>query len=272
MLFFSVTVILVIIIVFLVLYTNTRRRNLERLKQVNAQLVEAKDKAEEADMRKSKFLANMSHEIRTPLNAIVGFSELIVTSYKELPEDEINNISGLIAQNTQLLLKLINDVLDFSRIESNRVQLNPERVELVGLARSLIQTETQSNLKNGVKLRFITSYEELWYMIDVRYLQQVIINLLNNAIKFTDEGTVTLELQKEKSEIVFSVTDTGIGIPLEKQKLVFRRFEKLDEFKQGTGLGLSICQTIIEKMGGRIFVDPEYRSGARFVFTLPLKK
>lgn len=109
-------------------------------------------------------------------------------------------------------------------------------------------------------------------MIDVRYLQQVIINLLNNAIKFTDEGTVTLELQKEKSEIVFSVTDTGIGIPLEKQKLVFRRFEKLDEFKQGTGLGLSICQTIIEKMGGRIFVDPEYRSGARFVFTLPLKK
>lgn len=145
-------------------------------------------------------------------------------------------------------------------------------MELVGLARSLIQTETQSNLKNGVKLRFITSYEELWYMIDVRYLQQVIINLLNNAIKFTDEGTVTLELQKEKSEIVFSVTDTGIGIPLEKQKLVFRRFEKLDEFKQGTGLGLSICQTIIEKMGGRIFVDPEYRSGARFVFTLPLKK
>ena len=272
MLFFSVTVILVIIIVFLVLYTNTRRRNLERLKQVNAQLVEAKDKAEEADMLKSKFLANMSHEIRTPLNAIVGSSELIVTSYKELPEDEINNISGLIAQNTQLLLKLINDVLDFSRIESNRVQLNPERVELVGLARSLIQTETQSNLKNGVKLRFITSYEELWYMIDVRYLQQVIINLLNNAIKFTDEGTVTLELQKEKSEIVFSVTDTGIGIPLEKQKLVFRRFEKLDEFKQGTGLGLSICQTIIEKMGGRIFVDPEYRSGARFVFTLPLKK
>lgn len=109
-------------------------------------------------------------------------------------------------------------------------------------------------------------------MIDVRYLQQVIINLLNNAIKFTDEGTVTLELQKEKSEIVFSVTDTGIGIPLEKQKLVFRRFEKLDEFKQGTGLGLSICQTIIEKMGGRIFVDPEYKNGARFVFTLPLKK
>lgn len=272
MLFFLVMMILVIIIIFLILYTNTRRRNLERLKQVNAQLVEAKEKAEEADMLKSKFIANMSHEIRTPLNAIVGFSELIVTSHKELPDDEINDISGLIAQNTQLLLRLINDVLDFSRIESNSVQLNPEPVELIGLSHSLIQTGMQNNTNKNVELRFTTSYEELWYTVDLRYLQQVIINLLNNAMKFTDEGSVTLELKKDDKDIIFSVTDTGIGIPLDKQQLVFRRFEKLNEFKQGTGLGLSICHAIIEKMGGKIFIDPEYTGGARFVFTLPLKK
>lgn len=268
-LFCSVIVILAITVIYFAIYIWQKRKSIKELESVNAQLAEAKEHAEQADMLKSKFLANMSHEIRTPLNAIVGFSDLIVTSYKELEEEEINNFSELIEQNTQLLLKLINDVLDFSRIESNNVQFNPERIELIALARSIIATETSSNHKDGVTLCFESPHDELWYTADNRYLQQVIINLLNNAIKFTDEGTVRLDIVKTGDIIRFSVTDTGIGIPADKQKLVFRRFEKLDEFKQGTGLGLSICQTIVEKMGGRIYVDPEYTGGARFVFELP---
>lgn len=269
-LFCSAMVILVITVIYFAVYIYQKRKSIRELESVNAQLAEAKERAVQADMLKSKFLANMSHEIRTPLNAIVGFSELIVTSHKELEEEEINSFSELIEQNTQLLLKLINDVLDFSRIESNTVQFSPERVELIGLARSIILTETNSNHKDGVALNFESPHDELWYTADIRYLQQVIINLLNNAIKFTDEGSVGLHIEKTGDIIRFAVTDTGIGIPLDKQKLVFRRFEKLDEFKQGTGLGLSICQTIVEKMGGRIYVDPGYTGGARFVFELPV--
>lgn len=271
LLFCSVTVILILTVIFFQIHAYQKKRNIDELEKINAQLAEAKEQAVEADMMKSKFLANMSHEIRTPLNAIVGFSELIVTSHKELEEEELQTFSNLITQNTQLLLKLINDVLDFSRIETNKVRFNPENVELIDLANSLILTTESANSKDSVTLAFESPHEQLWYTVDKRYLQQVIINLLNNAIKFTDEGTVTLRIEKTGKIIKFSVTDTGIGIPLDKQELVFRRFEKLNEFKQGTGLGLSICQTIVEKMNGRIYVDPEYTAGARFVFELPIQ-
>ncbi len=268
--FTSITVILILSVAFFTFHIFQNRRNMRRQKEMMVQLAAAKEKAEEANRLKSNFLANMSHEVRTPLNAIVGFANILIEQRNELSETEFKEISTLVNQNADLLVKLINDVLDLSRIESRSVQMTPEDIDLIDLGRSLVNTESLNNSrKANLKVLFDCPHEELSCVTDRRYLQQIIINLLNNAIKFTDKGTVTLRIEQGDDCIRFSVTDTGPGIPTDKQKQVFQRFEQLDNFKQGTGLGLSICQSIVEMLGGRIWIDPEYIYGARFVFTIP---
>lgn len=268
--FTAITVILILSVAFFTFHIFQNRRNMRRQKEMMIQLAAAKEKAEEANRLKSNFIANMSHEVRTPLNVIVGFANILIEQRNELSETDFKEISTLINQNTELLVKLVNDVLDLSRIESRSVQMTPEDIDLIALGRSLVNTESLNNSrKANLKVLFDCPHEELSCVTDRRYLQQIIINLLNNAIKFTDKGTVTLRIEQGDDCIRFSVTDTGPGIPTDKQKLVFQRFEQLDNFKQGTGLGLSICQSIVEMLGGRIWIDPEYIYGARFVFTIP---
>ncbi|WP_229800949.1 ATP-binding protein [Parabacteroides faecis] len=224
-------------------------------------------KAREADKMKNAFIANMSHEIRTPLNAIVGFSRLITETDNDSEQQEYLTI---IDNNSSLLLQLINDILDFAKIESGTLNYNISYVDLkdicheVYVSQSLKMTSDVALLYNGDLLPSVR------LQTDAQRVEQVLLNLLSNAIKCTNQGFISLSYKLEDGFVRVSVTDTGIGIAREKQNAIFDRFVKLDEFRQGTGLGLSICKMIIEKLGGEIGVESEQGKGSCFWFTLPL--
>lgn len=250
-------------------YYHTKKLK-DELEESESALREAKDRAEESSRLKSAFLANMSHEIRTPLNAIVGFSDVLASGGTSV--DEQQGYVDIIKTNSDLLLRLINGILDVSRLEADRVTFTIEKCDVVPLCQQVLASVSQAR-KSENKYIFECDRESVDLRTDTQRLQQVIINLLSNADKFTRNGKITLKLEvdDEKRVATFSVSDTGTGIPLEKQKLVFERFEKLNEYVQGTGLGLSICKLTVEKWGGEIWVDPGYTDGARFVFTHPFE-
>ena len=228
-------------------------------------------KAERAIQKKNMFLSNMSHEVRTPLNAIVGFSAVLSSDDDSFDEDSRKEFCEIIKVNSFQLLKLINDILDFSDFESDNITFNIRPYDAVKLCKEATETVSASR-KLEVELRFDTALSELMIETDDTRLRQVLMNRLVNATKFTKEGSIVLKLElSDRNTAFFSVTDTGCGIPLEKQNLIFERFEKLNDFAQGTGLGLSICQLIVTHMRGRIWVDSNYTQGARFCFTHPLK-
>lgn len=256
------------LIISLFFYFRTKRLK-DDLQRSEVDLREAKDRAEESNRLKSAFLANMSHEIRTPLNAIVGFSD-VLTAEGSSDEDR-KGYSEIIKSNSDLLLRLINDILDLSRLDADRVRMTKEPCDVVQLCRQVL-TSVDFSRKSNNKFVFTSKHEDFVINTDVQRLQQVIINLLSNSAKFTQDGVITLDFSVDEGRKLafFSVTDTGCGIPKEKQKLVFERFEKLDEYAQGTGLGLSICKLTVEKWGGEIWVDPDYIEGARFVFSMPV--
>ena len=260
---------LTVALIFVLYYYYRMKILNKRLAISEVNLLEAKNAAEESNHLKSAFLANMSHEIRTPLNAIVGFTDVIASG--EVPADEVMEYNTIIKSNSDLLLRLINDILDMSRLESGKVILNYEKCDVVDLCREALATVDIST-KTGNQFKFDCHLEHFLLDIDPQRLKQVIINLLSNASKFTNHGIITLAfwIDEVAQEACFSVTDTGCGIPAEKQNHVFQRFEKLNEYAQGTGLGLAICKLIVEKGGGRIWVDPAYTTGARFVFTIPI--
>lgn len=254
--------------VSLYFYYHTKKLK-DELEVSEGALREAKDRAEESSRLKSAFLANMSHEIRTPLNAIVGFSDML--SAGGASEEEQRGYFEIIRTNSDLLLRLINDILDVSRLEADRVILSLESCNVVQICQQVVASVAQARRSTNQFL-FECEREVVEMRTDVQRLQQVVINLLSNADKFTKEGTITLKLEPDTAGnvAVFSVTDTGCGIPLDKQKRVFERFEKLNEYVQGTGLGLSICKLTVEKWGGEIWIDPAYTNGARFMFTHPM--
>lgn len=254
--------------VSLYFYYHTKKLK-DELEVSEGALREAKDRAEESSRLKSSFLANMSHEIRTPLNAIVGFSDVL--SAGGASEEEQRGYFEIIRTNSDLLLRLINDILDVSRLEADRVILSLESCNVVQICQQVVASVAQARRSTNQFL-FECEREVVEMRTDVQRLQQVVINLLSNADKFTKEGTITLKLEPDtaRNVAVFSVTDTGCGIPLDKQKRVFERFEKLNEYVQGTGLGLSICKLTVEKWGGEIWIDPAYTDGARFMFTHPM--
>ena len=256
------------LIISLFFYFKTKRLK-DDLQRSEVDLREAKDRAEESNRLKSAFLANMSHEIRTPLNAIVGFSDVLTAEGSS--DEERKGYSEIIKSNSDLLLRLINDILDLSRLDADRVRMTKEPCDVVQLCRQVL-TSVNFSRKSNNKFVFTSKYEDFVINTDVQRLQQVIINLLSNSAKFTHDGVITLDFSVDEGRKLafFSVTDTGCGIPKEKQKLVFERFEKLDEYAQGTGLGLSICKLTVEKWGGEIWVDPDYTEGARFVFSMPV--
>ncbi len=268
----TVATILVVLLaglfVSLYFYYHTKKLK-DELQESESALRDAKDRAEESSRLKSAFLANMSHEIRTPLNAIVGFSDVLASGGSS--EDEQQGYVDIIKTNSDLLLRLINDILDVSRLEADRVTFTFEQCDVVPLCQRVLASVSQAR-KSENEFIFECDRESMDMRTDTQRLQQVIINLLSNADKFTRNGKITLGLKVDEKQrkVLFSVSDTGTGIPLEKQKLVFERFEKLNEYVQGTGLGLSICKLTVEKWGGEIWVDPGYTDGARFVFTHPL--
>ncbi len=225
-------------------------------KQVELELIQAKEKAEESDRLKSAFLANMSHEIRTPLNAIVGFSSLLA----ETDEAELRHVyMSLVQENNELLLNLISDILDISKIEAGMIDLVMGRVDVPQLCREVIATFSHKKRDTAVELRF-----------DENRIVQVLSNFLTNALKFTTKGSITLSyLLEDESQVRFCVTDTGKGIPDEQKHEIFNRFVKLDSFVQGAGLGLSICQSLVKRMGGKIGVESREGEGSCFWFTHP---
>lgn len=254
------------------LYLLKRGKKLhQKLLHQGKELLVAKYNAEQANLMKSRFIANMSHEIRTPLNAVMGFSQILTNDQIELTAEEKQQYGEMIMVNGELLLKLINDVLDISKIDAGKMHFNKGEYDVV----SLINTAAQSalvNKKPGVDIMVETRVEHLMIATDRERLLQVLANLLNNAKKCTDSGKITISLDQypEQRIIKISVSDTGCGIPVEKAEEVFERFKKLDAFRQGTGLGLPICKSIVEELGGKIWVDTDYTDGARFVFTHPM--
>lgn len=248
-------------------------RKIFRLKQSKQKMEEMNRKAENAIRKKNLFLSNMSHEVRTPLNAIVGFSTLMASEEIEVDEVSRKEYCEIIRINSYQLLKLINDIIDFSDFDEDNISMTIKGQDAVKICREVIETVAAS-YKLQVELRFDTSLTSLMIDTDDSRLRQVLINLLVNATKFTTQGSIVLRLERSIDDAdmaLFSVTDTGCGIPLEKQKLIFERFEKLNDFVQGTGLGLSICLLILKRLKGKIWIDDKYTEGARFCFLHPLK-
>ncbi len=257
---------------FISLYFYVRTKRLkDELVVSGRELREAKDNAEESSRLKSAFLANMSHEIRTPLNAIVGFSDVLVSG--DYNEKEGLSYANIIRTNSNLLLRLIDDILDLSRLEANRIAFTPERCNIVPICEGMIYSSNQIYASSENHFVFECKEKNVEMIVDVQRFQQVLSNLLSNADKFTQEGVITLKLELDvvHKMAVFSLTDTGCGIPMDKRKKVFERFSKLNEYIQGTGLGLAICKVIVEKWGGKIWIDPDYCEGSRFIFTHPLE-
>lgn len=237
-------------------------------KKMEQELTTAKELAEESNRLKSAFLANMSHEIRTPLNAIVGFSGILASTERE---EEKQEYVSIIENNNTLLLQLISDILDLSKIEAGTLELNYSNIELNELMRELERGFLLRVKTDAVKLEFVEPAGPCMAYTEKNRLSQLMINLVTNAIKFTEKGSIRFGYEMRENELYFYVADTGCGIPKDKQQSIFGRFVKLNSFAQGTGLGLSICKTLMDHMGGRIGVESEEGKGSTFWFTLPYK-
>lgn len=277
---FSVVGILCIVVVFLLQQRKLNRKlhkSRDKLDEKNRILIEAKEElrkakevAEQSNWMKTVFIQNMSHEIRTPLNSIVGFSGVLVDLFED--QEDIKQYVSLIESNSKLLLKLVGDVLDISALDSD-IEINHYAVDVNACCQASMDAASELFPKD-IKLIFEPACDELIIDSNYSYIVQVLDNLLSNASKFTREGSVTLayEVKEEEKQLIFTVTDTGIGIPANEQEHVFERFVKLNDFSQGTGLGLSICRTVAEKLGGYLFIDKEYTQGTRFIFCVPMQR
>lgn len=272
-----VTVLIIVLIsalcITIHLLRRSRRLSAKLVKQ-GKELLVAKYNAEEANHAKSRFIANISHEIRTPLNAVLGFSQLFANDQIELTAEERKQYADLIMTNGNMLLKLVDDVLDMSKIEAGKLKFNIGEHDVVALVNTAAKIAETNNKSEDVEIRVATSISHLTIETDRERLLQVLANLTTNAKKCTEHGSITIALEKLPNDdmISISVSDTGCGIPKEKAQEVFERFSKLDSFRQGTGLGLSICKAFVEELGGKIWVDTTYTEGARFVFTHPIRQ
>lgn len=257
-----------VFLLLIIAYTGTTAL---RLKKLNGELMKLKNEAEEANRTKSEFIQNMSHEIRTPLNAIVGFSQLLSLPDGFLSDEERQSYTGYITNNSNILTMLIDDILNLSDVEHGKYNIKMSRFKCNALCRNAVQS-IEFKLPPSVEMYFTSDVDDDYEAnSDERRVQQVLVNFLTNACKHTENGEIHVHCSdKEVPRMVaFSVTDTGEGVPEGKEEIIFERFAKLDNYKQGTGLGLNICRIIAEKMGGHVYLDKNYKTGARFVFTIP---
>lgn len=272
-----ITVLIIVLVsalaITLHLLRKSRRLSAKLVKQ-GKELLVAKYNAEEANQTKSRFIASISHEIRTPLNAVLGFSQLFANDQIEMSAEERKQYADLIMTNGNMLLKLIDDVLEVSKIEAGKLKFNIGEHDVVALVNTAAKIAEANNKSADVEIRVTTNVSRLMIETDRERLLQVLANLTTNAKKCTEKGTITIALEKLRKDdmISISVSDTGCGIPKEKAMEVFERFSKLNSFRQGTGLGLSICKAFVEELGGKIWVDTTYTEGARFVFTHPIRQ
>lgn len=246
----------------------------KNLLQAQKELTIARDQAEGANRMKTFFIQNMSHEIRTPLNAIVGFSHLMAENAKDSDKEDMALYARMINGNSELLLTLVGDVLDLAKMEAGEIKMNLQPCSVQAICH-LAVSNVKHRVKAGVKMYFRSDPNlstDLCLFTDATRLEQVLINFLTNAAKFTQKGEIVLaySVDKDNRQIIFSVTDTGIGIPKDKAEVIFERFEKLDSFAQGTGLGLHICRLIANMLKGKVMVDTSYTDGARFLFIHPM--
>ena len=262
---------LAIALVLAIYYLLKMKRLRDALEIQSEELKRAKDIAERANNVKTSFIANMSHELRTPLNAIVGFANLLEEDDYE--EEEKKQFCHVIKENSDMLLNLISDILDISKIESGKLPISPEECDVIALSRtSILSVKHASKLEDVEYIEDFPSDERLMIYTDPIRLKQVMINLLSNASKYTKKGFIKLTIRPDYDTdyIMFAVTDTGCGIPEDKAEMVFGRFVKLNQYVQGTGLGLPLCRVLTESMGGKIWLDTSYTNGTRMVFTQPL--
>lgn len=279
-----IAVILGLLLVVLLLYNLHARRLMSRLKcselalqedkkslmSIQQELVQARDEAEASSRVKTLFMHNMSHEIRTPLNAIVGFSQLLAADCEKA---EMKEYADLVFTNGELLLTIVNDLLQLSDMESGKLKLTITSCSLNALC-NLVLGSVSHRLGPEVKLKFSSNRPEDFHLnTDAVRLQQVLLNFLTNAIKFTQEGRIELSylVDEEQKKVIFAVTDTGPGIPADQSERIFERFEKLDTFSQGNGLGLHICKLIASLLQGEVRLDTDYTKGARFLFIHPIR-
>lgn len=244
--------------------------SIQEHKDIEDTLIAARMKAEESDRLKTSFIENMSHEIRTPLNAIVGFSDVLSSTFEDLSQREREEFTSLINTNSEQLLRLINDILDLSTIETNSMKFTFAPCSLMELMYE-VQAELNVNIESGLKVEFVPPAANLCIVTDAARLKQVLCNLLNNARKFTTEGHIIFGFMPKGDKVEVYVEDTGCGIPEEHQGHIFERFYKVNSFKQGTGLGLSICRTIVERLSGTISITSKLNEGTRCLVTLPVQ-
>lgn len=270
----AMAAIALLLIVGTIIYLKANKKMERRLSKLSknlthtlAELNIANKEAQHADQQKTLFIQNMSHEIRTPLNAIVGFSQVLTDPSFNISDEEKSDLTYRITENSEQLSNLINNILDLTSIESGKYQLIIEPADINGVCRDAVE-EARSHVAEGVMLTFNTQLAESEKIeTDGMRVKQVVTHLLNNAIKNTTAGSIQVNCSKnQKGQTFITVTDTGVGIPQDKQETIFERFGKLDQFKPGSGLGLEICRTIAHKLGGDVYLDPDYTNGARFCF------
>lgn len=250
-------------------HLNRLKRMQKKLMESNAEVLRQSDKAQESEKMKTAFINSMCHEIRTPLNAINGFSNLLLD--KSIDDECKEEFPELIQQNTDVLTRLINDLLEVSTLSSSLEELPTEQADIYSICMHEMEKLISLEKKKGIDYCLDIEGGNCDFHTNVPYFSQMLAHLLSNANKFTERGQITLSCHKVEGQLVIKVTDTGIGIPADKQEWVFERFTKIDEFKSGAGLGLYICRLIVRRLGGTIDIDRNYSAGTRFILTFPVK-
>ena len=282
----SLIVLVIMVIVLVVMFRRTKKliRNVEQsnnllmkerdsLRRTQKELVKARDQSKKSESIKSDFVNNMSRELLTPLSAIVEYSNLIADCVDDERHSYVKRFADLVSLNSDLLLTLVNDVLELPSLESSKLSINLVPTSLKEICQVSLDA-TQKHINPGVSLVFANENDsDTTIRTDPHRVEQVLIHILNNAAKFTEKGSIIFEyrIAEDRKTMTFTVTDTGIGIPKGKEDVIFSRFEKVDSSTQGNGLGLYISRLLASLLKGELILDQSYRTGARFIFTIPIE-
>ena len=261
------TALVVVTLIYIFVYVMGRRRLMRKIWKRNRQLRSALEHADETDRMKTAFIRSMSHEIRTPLNAINGFSQLLCSPDFELSESERLDMKDRISASVDTITLIINELLELAQGETQPPMHDDVSPNEVG--RAVLEASRLQDTK-GLVLSFETDVDDALTVRSNRELvSQILVKLMDNALKFTDAGRVSMSVGRQGDMLQIAVTDTGIGIPADKQAAVFENFVKLNDYRDGVGLGLPICRRLARSLGGNIVIDPDYKNGSRFVLQLP---